>query len=189
MGAIVKSNPPGMPAKYQNQSLPTNYRGEYTLRAFMGNYSLIARKEGYDDNVTFLTINSNSVINNLNFVLRNGSCHADCTDYYGNCNPACNGTTFNTPTGLHTCNIVTPECYYRPKGFRATKKTTTYEHDGIFTVTISQYTCCEGTAVNYTARKATVTGNVENLVISSYKVKKGEEIIQMKIAYWKNIIK
>jgi hypothetical protein len=188
MGAIVKGNPPGSPAQYQSQSQPTDYMGYYALSAFTGNYSFIARKEGYDDNVTFLNINSNSVINNLNFVLRNGSCHADCTDYYGNCNPACNGTTFNTSTGPHTCNITTPECYYRPKGFRATQKIyDPYNHEN--EVIISQYTCCEGTAINYTARKATITGNAENLVISSYKVKKGEEVIEMKIAYWKNLIK
>jgi hypothetical protein len=151
-GATVKASPPALASEYEKTSSPTLPNGFYSFNPLVGNYSFIARKEGFDDNVTFLIIHS-GITKQVNFTLKNGSCHYDCTDYYGNCNPACNGTEFG---GGENCTIISPLCYNRPEGFlvRYINQTTNMIHE---------YKCCEGPARAYPVMKAKVKGAVPDL--------------------------
>jgi len=172
-GATITSNPPGLGPPYQKTSTPTTTDGHYTLNPLVGTYTFIARKKGYDDNISIATITSGKTTQ-LNFTLRNGSCHADCTDYNGNCNPACHNTTFTTG---ETCKFIHPLCYNRPKGFTATliNKTTN---------TITEYTCCEGPTKTYPLMKTKIKGDVENLYDYVINVKLGGRRVKMHILTW-----
>ena len=155
----------------------TDFWGAYAINATLGNNNIIARKQGYDDNVTNITVLSRTLSPNgiqINLTLRNGSCHQDCTDSYNNCNSICEGLTFmiNTTTN-NTCNMVQPLslCDKRPKGYRATYK----DNNNI----IHEYICCEGENTtqgitgerNYTAIKPTITGTAQNLYDQVFIVK------------------
>ena len=172
-GATITSNPPGLGPPYQKTSTPTTTDGHYTLNPLVGTYTFIARKKGYDDNISIATITSGKTTQ-LNFTLRNGSCHADCTDYNGNCNPACHNTTFTTG---ETCEFIHPLCYNRPKGFTATliNKTTN---------TITEYTCCEGPTKTYPLMKTKIKGDVENLYDYVINVQLGGRRVKMHILTW-----
>jgi len=175
-GAIIKSSPPGKSQECErtNTSLSD---GTYTLDALIGSYNIIARKPGYDDNITFVTILPKPATQTLNFSLRNGSCHADCADSYDNCNPACAGLSFTNSTGgVDYCNIVSI-CANRNKGFWAT-----YTNDT--TNITTEYTCCEGEITRtYPAKKARVSGNLENLYVYKTIVKLGLKYVTLNIAY------
>ena len=137
----------------------------------VGENNFIAKKEGYDENVTVKNITSQTILYH-NFTLRNGSCHGDCTDYYGNCNPACQGLTFDGDT----CNIINTKCNYKPKGYAITILNTT-------TNRIHEYTCCEGPERNYPAAQATITGEVKDLVDYTWVIEKdGKKNIILHIA-------
>ncbi len=176
-GAVVKSSPPGksLECERTNTSLSD---GSYTLDALIGSYNIIARKPGYDDNITFVTILPKPATQTLNFSLRNGTCHADCADSYYNCNPACAGLSFTNSTGgVDYCNIVSI-CANRNKGFWAT-----YTNDT--TNITTEYTCCEGEITRtYPAKKARVSGNMENLYVYKTIVKLGLKYVTLNIAYW-----
>ena len=174
-GATVTGSPPGLGPPYETTSPPTTPDGHYTLNPVVGTYNFIARKEGYDDNITTTTITTGTT-QQLNFTLRNGSCHEDCTDYYGNCNPACNGTTF---AGGENCTFINPLCYNRPKGFTARyiNKTTN---------TITEYVCCEGPKRTYPVMKAKVTGNTKDLYDYVINIKLGGRRVKMHILTWYN---
>jgi hypothetical protein len=176
-GAIVKSSPPGK-AVICEKSTPTNASGMYSLDALIGSYNIIARKPGYDDNITFITILPKPAPpQTLNFNLRNGTCHADCTDSYGNCNSACNGLSFTNSTGgADYCNFK-GICDNREKGFRAT-------YTNYTTNITTEYTCCEGEITRtYPVKKARVSGNMENLYVYKTIVKLGLKYVALKIAY------
>lgn len=176
-GAIVKSSPPGK-AVICEKSTPTNASGMYSLDALIGSYNIIARKPGYDDNITFITILPKPAPpQTLNFNLRNGTCHADCTDSYGNCNSACNGLSFTNSTGgADYCNFK-GICDNREKGFRAT-------YTNYTTNITTEYTCCEGEITRtYPVKKARVSGNMENLYVYKTIVKLGLKHVTLNIAY------
>jgi hypothetical protein len=171
-GATVKGSPPGKGASYEKTSSPTGPDGYYGIPdALVGTYNFIARKEGYDDDIKSLTIEWDASLQ-VDFFLRNGSCHEDCTDYYGNCNPDCNGTIFNSTSN---CTMVHPLCAYRPRGFvaREIKGNQVYE-----------YTCCEGPVVNYSVMDTGVTGNIEDLYDYVLSVKLGGRYVKMHILTW-----
>ena len=167
-GATVKGSPPGMPKVFEREAT-TNAAGRYDIPdAIIGNYSFISRKEGYDDSVKILFIIPNSD-QQVNFTLRNGSCHFDCTDYHGNCNPKCDGLVFG-PT--ENCTIISLLCEHRPKGFVVTEPFTSGGVD-----MIREFTCCEGvpegTYREYEKRPATVGGDIDDLIDSTFIIKKG----------------
>ncbi|HJX05891.1 MAG TPA: hypothetical protein VJ461_04210 [Candidatus Nanoarchaeia archaeon] len=191
--ATVKGSPPALGAEYEEVSEPTTFEGDgfYSMKPFIGTYDFIARKEGYDDNVTRITIQS-GVTTNQDFYLRNGSCHADCTDGYGNCNPACNGIVFTDASGgSDTCNFVTLNCSYRPKGFKY-KETYTDEHYyDMQTHTygsrdmIREYTCCEvteGATVTYPSINPRLSGDFDNLYDYVTNVMFGGRYVRLHIA-------
>ncbi|MBW2990645.1 carboxypeptidase regulatory-like domain-containing protein [Candidatus Woesearchaeota archaeon] len=171
--ATIIGSPPGKAAEYES-SATTNSTGGYAIfDALVGEYSFMARKEGYDDNITIVDVTTDTVIY-VNFTLRNGSCHADCTDAKGNCNPACEGVTI----GGDTCTFISDLCHHREKNFTATETI-----NGI----IYAYECCEGPAkTGYTAVQAQITGDVEDLFVLSTVVKyQGSDAI-LNIAVWSN---
>lgn len=177
-GVTVKSSPPGKSEECE-RSATTDATGHYTLDALIGTYNIIARKPGYDDNVTVVQVLSKQVAPlgvSINFNLRNGTCHADCTDSYGNCNPACNTLTFTNATGgVDTCNLISI-CANRPKDFRATSLSGT---------TVTEYSCCEGEITRtYPAKKAQIGGGMENVYVYKTVVKLGLQYVTLNIAYW-----
>jgi len=174
-GAIIKSSPPGKLQECE-RTAPSLGDGSYTLDALIGSYNIIARKPGYDDNITFVTILPKPATQTLNFSLRNGSCHADCADSYYNCNPACAGLSFTNSTGgVDYCNIVSI-CANRDKGFPVT-----YTNDT--TNITTEYTCCEGKITRaYPAKKAQVSGNMESLYVYQTIVKLKGKYVTLNIA-------
>ena len=179
VGAIVKGSPPAIGSKYEVQTT-TNEVGWYRIEsAIIGNYPFIARKEGYDDNVTIAAI-SPLAQTTKDFILRNGSCHADCTDYYGNCNPACEGVDF----GDDSCDFISPLCYNRPKDFVVRETSTAVDSTAI----ITEYHCCEGmppgTIRTYQAYQPIVTGDVENLYDYVRVLKLNNKTVRLHIAVW-----
>lgn len=172
-GALVKGSPPGKAVQYES-SATTIIDGSYSIsNALVGNYSFVARKEGYDDQVTTISIVSGQTTQ-INFTLRNGSCHIDCTDYYGNCNPICKGVSFG---GGETCNLISDLCYNRPQGFivRSIDENNT----------MHEYTCCEGPERTYPVLKTTVRGEIENLYDYVINVKLGGRYVKMHILIWR----
>jgi hypothetical protein len=177
-GVIVKSSPPGKSVECERNAT-TDATGHYSLDALIGTYNIIARKPGYDDNITVVTVLSKQLAplgNVTNFTLRNGTCHADCTDSYGNCNPACDTLTFTNATGeVDPCNLI-PICANRPKDFRATTPSGT---------NIVEYSCCEGEITRtYPAKKAQIGGDMENVYVYKTVVKLGLQYVTLNIAYW-----
>ena len=153
-------------------------REPYSFAPLVGEYAFIARKEGYDDNVTIINIETQTT-KQVNFTLRNGTCHADCTDSNGYCNPACEGLVFKTgplPTDTNTCNLIHSLCYNRPEGYiaRRTEGETTYE-----------YTCCEGPERSYSTISVGAQGEMENLYHAEYKVILGGQTVDLNILVWK----
>lgn len=199
-GAIVTASPPVMGTQYEKSSSGSNqYDGSYILtNPVVGTYNFIARKAGYDDNITKISITAGDTIQQ-NFTLRNGSCHADCTDYYGNCNPACDGAQFVIGTDanglpiIDTCNFESV-CAYRPKGFVVKEVVSTYPgHDepGCMgddcVTTIRQTLCCENedvTLAEYPVILPRITGEVKDVRIVSRMVKRGTEWIKVNLAVW-----
>jgi hypothetical protein len=180
-GAIIKSTPPGKSTECEN-SVTTDANGFYTLEALIGTYNIIARKPGYDDNVTLVFVEPKQSLpygKNINFTLMNGSCHADCTDSYGNCNPACDGLSFTNSTGgVDYCNLI-DICANRPEGFRATNIS------GTAPVMVTEYSCCEGENTRtYPAKKAEIGGSMENVYVYRKVVKLGLQFVTLNIAYW-----
>lgn len=175
-GATIKSSPPGKLEECE-RSTTSLIDGSYTLDALIGSYNIIARKPGYDDNVTWVTILSKQAEptgHQVNFNLRNGTCHADCTDSYGNCNPDCDGLGFANGTGIDYCSLVSV-CANRPKGFRATQ---------VSGSTVTEYSCCEGETIRtYPVKKARVGGELENLYVYKTVVKLGLKYVTLNIAY------
>jgi len=170
-GAIVKGSLPGTP--YESQAI-TGPDGRYTIpNALVGEYPFIASKVGYDDNVTIINIISKATATK-DFTLRNGSCHYDCTDYYGNCNPACQGLDFGAG---ETCTFISTICYNRPKGFIATYK------DADQKIT-HEYACCEGPERTYSTIQAKVTGNIENVYDYKFTVLVGGQRRTLHVLYW-----
>ena len=174
-GALVKGSPPGFGTEYES-SATTEISGEYNITdPLVGKYSFIARKEGYDDKVMIINVIVGTTVQ-VNFTVKNGSCHADCTDYYGNCNPACEGAEFG---GGETCTFVSELCYNRPKGFIVRD---------IVDGTVYEYTCCEedeGPVRTYSVMDATVTGDVESLYDYVVNVKLRGRYVRMHILIWK----
>jgi hypothetical protein len=162
-GAIVMGRPPGTKIKGESQSLPTGIDGRYSLNAVVGEYAFIARKVGYDDNITILKVTQNPIV--VNFSLRNGSCHYDCTDYYNNCNPDCEVLTFLNDSGQpETCHFISS------LGFAATEEIT----DPITgKPMIREYTCCKGEPVVYPKIKAKISSNAKNLLDQTYEISYG----------------
>lgn len=190
--ATVKGSPPAIGTQYESTSAPTQIEGRYTLsNAFISSYNFIARREGYDDNITLLTINSGGNYY-VNFTLRNGSCHADCTDYYGNCNPACEGLVFTDSSGQQdTCSFISPLCHYRPKGFRATEMRIEPYYDQHTPDTeqemIYEYKCCEGEGTpggfrKYPAISPRLSGDFDSLYDYVTNVKFGGRYVKLHIA-------
>jgi hypothetical protein len=161
--------PPGTKIKRESQSLQTGIDGKYSLNAVVGEYAFIARKVGYDDNITILKVTQNPIV--VNFSLRNGSCHYDCTDYYNNCNPDCEGLTFLNDDGQpETCHFNSSLCYNRPFGFAATEEIT----DPITgKPMIREYICCKGGPVVYPKIKAKISSNAKNLLDQTYEISYG----------------
>ena len=172
--ALVKGSPLGPSAIFESMNT-TNILGRYNIQnAFIGSYNFIGRKEGFDDNVTALTINPGST-QQVDFVLRNGSCHADCTDYYDNCNWDCEGLTFGAG---EDCTFITTLCEGKPAGFkiRYYNATTGLNHE---------YTCCEGPERSYPRIRATVTGQPKNVYDMVLTVKgQGKETEIVHIIVW-----
>lgn len=190
--ATVKGSPPAIGTQYESTSAPTQIEGRYTLsNAFISSYNFIARREGYDDNITLLTINSGGNYY-VNFTLRNGSCHADCTDYYGNCNPACEGLVFTDSSGQQdSCSFISPLCHYRPKGFRATEMRIEPYYDQHTPITeqemIYEYKCCEGEGTpggfrKYPAISPRLSGDFDSLYDYVTNVKFGGRYVKLHIA-------
>ena len=150
--ALVKGSPLGPAAIFESMNT-TNILGRYIIQnAFIGSYNFIARKIGFDDNVTALTINPGST-QQVNFTLRNGSCHADCTDYYDNCNYDCEGLEFGAG---EDCTFITTLCDGKPKDFKV-------RYFNITTGLNHEYTCCEGPERSYPRIRATVTGSAKDV--------------------------
>lgn len=174
-GAIIKSSPPGKLAECERTATSLS-NGTYSLDALIGSYNIVARKPGYDDNVTWATVLSKQTEPGghvINFNLMNGTCHADCTDSYGNCNPSCNGLSFPNATGVDTCNII-PICANRHKGFPASEISGTI---------VTEYTCCEGEPTRtYPAKKARVEGSMENVYVYQTIVKLNGKYLTLNIA-------
>jgi|GEM_PF-7065228 len=177
-GATVKGSPPGVGTEFESVSAPTGPDGMYIIsKALVGNYTFIARKAGYDDQVIFIAITSQGT-SKQNFTLKNGSCHSDCTDSYGNCNLACNGTNF----GVDSCTFISNLCNNRPKDFKVTEAYTSPEGNKM----TREYTCCEGPTKDYTEIKAQVTGNAQNLYDYPIQVKLGGKYVTLHITVWEN---
>ena len=182
--AIIKYDPPGSNAPIQTIS---NYIGEYSISLPVGRDVVLARAGGYDDNVTNVTVVSKAIMPlgvALNISLKNGSCHADCSDSYGNCNIACDGVSFRiNDTANDTCQFINPICDTRPKGYRAS-----YNDNG----TIHAFLCCEGKdepgwpgVQNYTAQKTQISGNMSAMYDDVTIVKLHGRMARMHILYWK----
>jgi len=175
-GATIKSSPAGKSEECERSNTSLS-DGSYSLHALIGSYNVLARKAGYDDNVTWVTVRSKQVEpsgHTVNFNLRNGTCHADCTDSYGICNPDCDGLGFANGTGIEYCDII-PICANRPEGFRATE---------VLGSTVTEYTCCEGDVTRtYPVKKAQVGGNLENVYVYKTVVKLGLKYVTLNIAY------
>jgi len=161
MGAVVKSSPPGLSFEPFDT---TDYWGYYMIPdAFVGENVVIASKPGYDENITYVDVVSRSSLQ-VNFTLGNGSCHYDCTDSYGYCNPACEGLSFTNYTGgVDSCSFISPLCYNRPRGYRASYVNAT-------TNMVHEFLCCEGEAIGsmpgnrtYAAVKPVITGTADDL--------------------------
>ncbi|MBU2441166.1 MAG: carboxypeptidase-like regulatory domain-containing protein, partial [Nanoarchaeota archaeon] len=159
-GAIVTGRPAGLGEAYESQSTLSDFNGNYVINnALIGTYNFVARREGYDDDIRTVTI-STAGTTYQNFTLINGSCHADCTDYYKNCNPACEGQTFKEGT----CNFITTLCHNRPKDFVVRYENTT-------TGMMHEFICCDGLETINPVIKATVTSQIENIYDFVAKVK------------------
>ncbi|MFH1650131.1 MAG: hypothetical protein ABIA93_06280 [Candidatus Woesearchaeota archaeon] len=120
-----------------------------------------ARKEGYD------TISEARMLgggeNSFTMHLINASCHSDCTDYYGRCNPQCEGLNFTTSTGIEECKFYDERaksaCAYKLKGTNAI-----YNSTGDETYIV---TCCEDAPIPTTTAITNATGTIDDV----YKLK------------------
>ena len=171
--AVVIGSPAGLTSEHESNAT-TNFNGDYNIAsAFVGTYNFVAKKDGYVDVVKNETVLSKQSIG-INFWMGTGiSCHDDCTDNHGNCNPACEGVTFGNKTN---CTFINPVCYNRPKNFVATLD------DGI---DITEFTCCEGPTNKYIKLKPEVTGTVDNLYDLAFPIMKDGRMIKMHILVWK----
>jgi len=197
-GVVVTASPPALGTEYERRSEPSRgYDGYYEIRTpppIAGTYNFIARKPGYDGNITKIPITAGAEAHQ-NFVLRNGSCHDDCTDSYGNCNPACDGSTFGNGY-MMGCNFVSELCAYRPKGFvvKVVGPAGEPSHDGSVDCTgpdcvVRSITCCEGEAagpsVTYPVIFPRISGDVKDLRVLERTVKKDGNLVTIKFAvFW-----
>ena len=172
-GAIVKGSPPGLGPEYESNATTGPFGGYTINEALVGEYSFVAKKDGYDDKVMIINVTAGTPVQ-VNFSVRNGSCHEDCTDYYGNCNPTCDGVEFNDTNT--NCTFISPLCQSRPKGFIVRD---------IISGTVYVYTCCEGPMRTYPVLNATVKGDVESLYDYVFNVKLKGRYVRMHILVWK----
>ncbi|MFA5797358.1 MAG: carboxypeptidase-like regulatory domain-containing protein [Candidatus Woesearchaeota archaeon] len=160
----------------------TGYDGAYTFSTPTGTYYISARKDGYDTELKEATITHNGTTS-LNFNLVNGTCHADCTNYYGRCNAACDGIVFEN--GTDSCKFydatVAQACNNRLKGTRVLLNA--------YNTTYAYFTdCCEDAPVlRYYAKSVVDTQKIKNLVTVEKIAKYNERPVRLIIAYWEPI--
>ncbi len=112
--------------------------------------ALSAYKSGYESQIQIVNLSTEGIngnISDINFTLPEGSCHVDCTDSFGRCNPDCDGfTIINSTGGEESCNFYGDEnyskeyimgrCAFKPKGTNAFLSSINDEYRYI--------QCCEG---------------------------------------------
>jgi hypothetical protein len=88
----------------------TGPTGFYNLTIPSGYQVIAASKLGYDTVVENVLVPRSSSVRQ-DFSLPLGICHADCTNEFGRCNPACNGMNFsvNGSGALETCSFQNSE--------------------------------------------------------------------------------
>ncbi|MFH1400406.1 MAG: carboxypeptidase-like regulatory domain-containing protein [Nanoarchaeota archaeon] len=65
--------------------------GWYNLSVTTGTYVVSASKIGFDTEIKEGIILTTAQQLQVDFLLPNGTCHEDCSDYFGRCNAACEG--------------------------------------------------------------------------------------------------
>ncbi len=168
--------------------------GTYSFNAPTGTYYFSASASGYDTQLIEATINRYSVSSGINFVLANGTCHDDCTNYYGRCSKECEGTTSSNTSGgsIDKCEFynvyIASLCNNKLAGVSAFIGKT--YSDGEITYTAGDnkawfVDCCEGEPyTKYYANAGVTLNQLDNLIKVTKLVKYEDRPVTIIVALW-----
>lgn len=183
-GAIVTSHPIRWNQSANlERNATTGYAGKYLFSTPTGTYYISASKDSYDTELKEAAITHNETISDFNFNLVNGTCHTDCTNYYGRCNAACEGMVFEN--GTDACHFydatVAQACNNRLQSTRIVLNPYNTTHAYFVD-------CCEDAPViRYYAKGEVNTTKIKNLVTVEKIAKYNERPVRLIIAYWEPI--
>lgn len=155
--------------------------GAFNFAVPSGNYYFSATKEGYDTEikeVLILRSKNTSII----FNLPNGSCHPDCTNYFGRCNKDCDGLSFSNASTDRNCTFY--DSHAADICDNRKKDVTMYYGPSSEPEWDNYIDCCEG--IPYLKYTGTVSfeGNISDLIKQTKLVKFDENIVKLVIAVW-----
>ena len=167
----------------ETQSAMTGADGKYSLIAPTGTYYVSASAEGFDTELIEVSILRWKTTENINFALANGTCHEDCTNYYGRCNSACEETTFENDEKCKFYNSdVKQLCNNK------LKETTVYYGENLTSPDDQALfvDCCEGEPYSkYYYSKGTKTNQIDNLIKIEKLVRYNDVPVKLVVAYWR----
>ncbi|MBN1377519.1 carboxypeptidase regulatory-like domain-containing protein [Candidatus Woesearchaeota archaeon] len=159
--------------------------GVYSLTAPSGNHYVRAVKEGYDTVIKQVLINTGGT-NTENFILTNGTCHADCTNSQNRCNPDCQGLSFDdgdcdffdeTYEGVYI--NASELCMNRKEGSTVIINIPGNDTHAIY------LDCCEGTPyIKPYFMVELSSSNIKNLIQYKRLVKLDEQPVKLIVAVW-----
>ncbi len=159
--------------------------GMYSLTAPSGNHYVRAVKEGYDTLIKQVLIRTGQTTT-VDFILTNGTCHADCTNSQNRCNPDCQGLSFEDGD----CDFY--EGTFEGVYINASKLCMNRKEDSTVIMSIPDNNthavyvdCCEGTPYIKPYFKVELeSSKIKNLIQYKRLVKLDEQPVKLIVAVW-----